>query len=517
MPPIIGLDFGNFNTYACFISDFDTGTRIGGVVRDLLPPRLPDGIPSIYFYSKRVGPLLGENAAKSRAVPLENRLRYLKRHLGETTTLDDREISYDDAITQVIQHCVRVANSQLEKGWLETTNLLSLAYPATYTFAQRQRLVELAERATLEDGRKLSVFGTIAEPAAAALDYLSEYAKEDQETTVLTYDLGGGTFDLALVTVYPKGKTNAAGNTYYYDVISTRGLPRVGGSEFDGVLYRLLRSKLAPGTWESMSENERWALWNLVEPTKVELSAADEAFPQLLIDGDYLDVSVTRTEFEAASKELLMQTVLATKEILQDHANQKPKVILLTGGASQMPMVQEALKRELPEYRDKIVYFRPSRAIAFGAARYGTSESNEDPAAAGAGIIQQRVMYDLGVRYFASVDDQVGHILPYIKAGTEIPLYGKFYRSRTLYEKQSYSRFRVYEANKEHPDNMKPDQDWKEIMSVEVSYGSPVPVGTTSESRLNVDKRGIISIEARRTDVPDAPLVESHVQLRNLS
>lgn len=517
MPPIIGLDFGNFNTYACFISDFDTGTRIGGVVRDLLPPRLPDGIPSIYFYSKRVGPLLGENAAKSRAVPLENRLRYLKRHLGETTTLDDREISYDDAITQVIQHCVRVANSQLEKGWLETTNLLSLAYPATYTFAQRQRLVELAERATLEDGRKLSVFGTIAEPAAAALDYLSEYAKEDQETTVLTYDLGGGTFDLALVTVYPKGKTNAAGHTYYYDIISTRGLPSVGGSEFDGVLYRLLRSKLAPGTWESMSENERWALWNLVEPTKVELSASDEAFPQLLIDGDYLDVSVTRTEFEAASKELLMQTVLATKEILQDHANQKPKVILLTGGASQMPMVQETLKRELPEYRDKIVYFRPSRAIAYGAARYGTSESNEDPAAAGTGIIQQRVMYDLGVRFLHDSDDKKVFVGKYIQAGAEIPLEGEFHGARTAYENLCTTCFCVVEAKKAHPDAEKPDEDWQEIMSVTVDFGEHVPKGTTSEFRLDVDKRGIISIEARRTDIPDAPLVKNHIQLKNLS
>lgn len=518
MLPIIGLDFGNFNTYACFISDFDAGTRIGGTVRDLLPPRLPDGIPSVYFYSKRVGePLLGENAVKSRAVPLQNRLRYLKRHLGETITLDDRDISYDDAITQVIQHCVRAANSQLQKGWQETTNLVSLSYPATYTFAQRQRLVELAERATLEDGRKLKIFGTIAEPAAAALDYLSEYAKVDQETTVLTYDLGGGTFDLALVTVYPKGRTNAAGNTYYYDVISTRGLPKVGGSEFDGVLYRLLKAKLTPGPWDSMSESEHWALWNLVEPTKVELSASEEAFPQLLIDGDYLDVSVTRAEFETASRDLLMQTVRATKEILQDHPNQKPARILLTGGASQMPMVQAALKRELPEYRDKIVYFRPSRAIAYGAARYGTSESNEDPTATGTGIIQQRVMYDLGVRFVREPDNKEHYIETYICAGSEIPLKGKFHGAKTAHEAQKRSVFHVVEAKTVHPDVDKPNLDWQEIMSVSIDYGEAVPKGTTSEFRLDVDKRGIISIEARRTDVLDAPLVKNHVQLKNLS
>ena len=109
MQPIIGLDFGNFNTFPCFIADFDIGTRMGGQVRDLVPANAEtrDGIPSVYFYSKRVGyVLIGESAVRRRAVPEQNRLRYLKRHLGETITLDDRIIAYDDAITQVIQYAV---------------------------------------------------------------------------------------------------------------------------------------------------------------------------------------------------------------------------------------------------------------------------------------------------------------------------------------------------------------------------------------------------------------------------
>ena len=149
MQPIIGLDFGNFNSFTCFISDFNIGTRMGGTVHDLLPARLVDGIPSVYFYSSRVGEvLIGENAVRPRALPAKNRLRYLRRHLGETTQLDGKTISYDEAITAVIQHCIRSANKQLHDGWLMTTNLVSLSYPATYSFAQRQRLIELAEKAT---------------------------------------------------------------------------------------------------------------------------------------------------------------------------------------------------------------------------------------------------------------------------------------------------------------------------------------------------------------------------------
>ena len=140
----------------------------------------------------------------------------------------------------MIQHCIRRANKQLEARFLITTNLVSLSYPATYTCAQRQRLIELAEEATLEDGTKVEVFGTIAEPAAAALDYLAEFAKTDKDTTILTYDLGGGTFDLALVAAYPKGRKRQTGETYYYDIINARGISKLGGVEFDDVMYKLL-------------------------------------------------------------------------------------------------------------------------------------------------------------------------------------------------------------------------------------------------------------------------------------
>lgn len=510
MQPIIGLDFGNFNTYTCFISGFDPGTRMGGTVRDLLPPRLPDGIPSVYFYSKRVGEtLVCEQAVRGRAVPVQNRLRYLKRHLGETTTLDGKTISYDDAVTQVVQHCIRTANKLLESGWQVTTNLVSLAYPATYTFAQRQRLIELVEKATLEDGTRVKVFGTIAEPAAAALDYLAEYAKSDRDTTVLTYDLGGGTFDLGLVSVYPQGKKNAAGGTYYYDVISTRGLPKLGGTEFDDVMFKLLAAQIDV----PLNPHTTAQLRNLAETTKVDLSTSTQENPYLMVGEDYVEMEITRAEFEQESRPLLMKTVNETRSIIQDHPNQKPEVILLTGGASQMPMVQQALEQALPAYKGKIVYFRPSRAIAYGAARFGTAEKNEDPMS----TVQQRVMYDIGVRYFNNTRDKKGHVSVLIKAGTEIPFMGTFHRSWTLFEKQESSRFRVYEANTLDPDRENVERDWREIMEITIEHGQPVPVGTPSETRLNVDKVGVITIEARSLISPDRPVMKNQIQLKNLS
>ncbi len=370
MLPIIGLDFGDHNSFACFISDFGIGTRMGGTVYDLLRTRLGEGIPSVFFYSKRVGEtLLCENAVKPRAFPLHNRLSCLRRHLGEIVQLDDRTIYYDQAITDVIQHCIRSANKKLQDGWQMTTNLVSLSYPASYTFAQKQRLIELAEKATLEDGTRVKVYGTIAEPAAAALDYLAEFAKSNKDTTVLTYDLGSRDFELGLVSVYPKGRKNRDGYLYFYDTIDSRGIPGLGGADFDEVMFQLLYNKVRVPF--PLNSNNMILLRDIAENTKVELSESTEEMPMLYVGDDFIDIPVSRREFEEASKGLLQKTIDATKRILDEHPNQKPEIILLTGGASQMPMVKRELEEALPQYKDKTIIFSSNSAIAYGAARYG--------------------------------------------------------------------------------------------------------------------------------------------------
>ena len=512
--PVIGLDFGNYNSFICYISDFDEGTKMGGIIHDLLPQELNDGIPSVFFYSKKIGILCGEDAVRNRAKPVENRVRYLKRHLGEIMTLDggDTTISYDEAITEVIQHCVRKANEQLKSGYQVTTNLISLSYPVTYSFAQRQRLIELAEKATLADGTRVKVYGTIAEPAAAALDYLAEFSKSTKETTVLVYDLGGGTFDLALVSAYPAGKRNSSGDLYYYDVIDNGGLAKVGGAEFDEIMFNLLAKKFNVPLKPAYKNTLR----TLAETVKIDLSSDEYAEPELLDNnGEYLTAEITRSEFEAASKDLLMKTIKATKEILDDHPNQQPEFILLTGGASQMPMVQRELEAQLPNFKGKIKYFRPSRAIAYGAARFGTSEANTDPVRK-TSIVQPRTTYDLEIK-FCKCDSDEEFIATFIKAGTPIPYTEDYDLSVTGLKKQRYTTFRVYEAIKAYPDENKVSEDYREIMSVVLDHESEVLKGTKCESRLTIDESGVLTIEARAVDKPGKPSIKKSIMLKNLS
>ncbi|MBQ8448366.1 MAG: Hsp70 family protein, partial [Clostridia bacterium] len=421
---VIGLDFGNYNSFPCFIDDFDPDTKIGGDVHKLIPHTEEYGIPSVYFYSKRRGELYGYDAMSSQATPYANRLRYLKRKLGTNEVVDGKTVYIDEAITEIIQYCVRIANKQLLADFRKTTNLISLSYPATYTFAQRQRLIELAEKATLEDGTKVKVYGTISEPAAAALDYLAMHGKTDKETTVLTYDLGGGTFDLALVAAYPKGRVNANGDKYYYDIINHRGLGDVGGVDFDKIMFELLKSKVDDELMgEELTKRE---LGNLrdreSEKTKIDLSTHDITYPEIIHEDEALEIEVTREEFEEKTKALLMRTINLTKEIIADYPNNKPEYIVITGGSSEMPMVEEGLKKYLPEYAEKIIKYRPTMAISCGAARFGTAEKqpvdgSDTTTKQKSTIVQQRIMYDVGVRY-KDVDKNVLYIENFVSAGT---------------------------------------------------------------------------------------------------
>ncbi len=524
MKPVIGVDFGNKNAFFCYISDFDPENapeqkRLGGMPHDLLPASRPQGIPTVFFYSdheryRRMSPALpwyGEEAVRSVAVPFSNRVGLFKRHLDETFVCDGRTFSYNEAVTHMMEYCVRRANREMKTRFLIDTELIALAYPAGYSCAQRERLIELAERATLEDGRRVKVIGTIAEPAAAALDYLADFAKSSEETTVLTYDLGGGTFDLGLVAAYPDGRTHASGEKYYYDILATGAIPNLGGAEFDTVLYDLFASKVNGRLSEAASEKLRGE----IEARKIELSTTPSVFAEVYDEQaqEYLTLEATREEFEEKAEPLVRRTVEETKKMLERHKAQKPELILLTGGASQMPLVKRMLKEALKGYGVRIEDFRPSHAIAYGAARFGCKEENQDPERSPS--VVRRTSYDLGVRFYRSKEDSVGYVDTYIPAGTPIPFEGEYVKSHTL-GKQRYSGFAVFEAKHQNCDPNNIAGDYTEIMKVTLDHGEICEAGTPSESRLRIDKLGRLQIEARDPGKTKAPTVSRQLTLTNL-
>lgn len=480
---VIGCDFGNYYFQAMVIQNIDARTLRGGVQLNLCDPTSPDpnGTPSAFFYSSKRNnghPVCGY--AATRQSPRSNIVRYLKRNMTGSITLDDRTFTYAEMITQTIQHCIREANRQLRAQLQTTSNEIRLAYPASFDARQRKYLISLVEKATLEDGRPIKVVGTITEPAAAALDYLAEHPSAKPETCVMAYDLGAGTFDLSVVEAFPGGRKDAEGSTYYYDVRWTDALSNLGGLEFDKVIRDIMIRKLG----YTPKGNQADLLMQVAEWTKRELTVQDIAYPPFFD----ADIEITIEEFNYAARPLVMKTIELVKMALASKEIPSPDLILLTGGASQMRIVRELMEREIPQYRGRIVSHRPSQAIACGAARYAIVEKNNDIT-----HLQQRTTLDLGIMFW-DPDKEEYFINTMIKQGTPIPCESELITCSTA-ENQRYVEMGVYEARKACPDIRKPDIDYENVMPHEYDFGSVVSSGTEVHAKMMIDSKNVLSLK----------------------
>ena len=233
------------------------------------------------------------------------------------------------------------------------------------------------------DGHPLRVLGRLPEPAAVAIDYLhymQHIAPEDirlkeEQFTVLVYDLGHGTFDTAVVTAQSKGSP--------YQLHAKNGLPEVGGKDFDRLLYEeFCRQLLEQYEYAPKNERDRQKILQAAIQAKFELTDGETSVQQILVKGEYLEVEVTQARFEELSQHLMFQTLELVQNVLEESEANGITVqgIVLSGGASKMPMVKRSLEA-LVEGAMPVVLYRPSEAVSYGAARfaYGIQPEEEQP------------------------------------------------------------------------------------------------------------------------------------------
>lgn len=500
---IIGLDLGNVNILTSVIEGMDEITRKGGVPFSMTPKNRTEGIPASFFYSEKLGIRVGNEAILQSSRPFKNRHNLLKRRLFDAPfTCDGREFTNREALRLVVQDAIRLTVREMDRDFHTTSNLVSLAYPAEFLGPQRKLLKEIVEQTTLEDGTKIQVVGTITEPAAAALDYLSSHAHG--EKTVLVYDLGGGTFDAALVKAYPDGKAYADGKTYYYDCLSANGIA-VGGADFDNVILEMILEEINKQGTMSLNQAQEDMLHFVAESSKMELSVQSETSPILLAAGIWANITITREAFEQRAKNLLQRTIDLTKRMVNDERHPDPDMILLTGGASQMPMVKEALEQALPQYKGRIHTHNPHLAVSYGAARFGTEEKDIDTE-----VMIQRTLYDYGIA--CTRDDGTNHVSVMLPEGTPIPYNGEYQNYCTLTDTDHLS-IRIMEARKTNP-NLEGYADFREILSGEFHFGRNVKKGTRIEARMFVDQNNVLHVFARDPAQPNRRPKEFPVTLK---
>ncbi|RDW19241.1 molecular chaperone DnaK [Oceanobacillus arenosus] len=349
MGKIIGIDLGTTNSCVSVIE--------GGEAVVIPTPEGSRTTPSVVAF-KNGERQVGE-VAKRQAITNPNTIQSIKRHMGTDykVKIEDKEYTPQEVSAIILQHIKSYAEDYIG----EKVDKAVITVPAYFNDAERQATKDAGKIAGLEVER------IINEPTAAALAYGID--KADQDQTILVYDLGGGTFDVSILDI----------GDGTFEVVATAGDNRLGGDDFDQVIidYMVQEFKKENGIDLSKDKMATQRLKDAAEKAKKDLSGVSQTQISLpfITAGEagplHLELTLTRARFEELSGELVERTMIPTRKALSDAGLSKSEInkVLLVGGSTRIPAVQEAIKRELGQEPSKGV--NPDEVVALGAAIQG--------------------------------------------------------------------------------------------------------------------------------------------------
>ena len=351
MGKIIGIDLGTTNSCVAVME--------GGE-----PVVIPNAegnrtTPSVVAFSKNGERLVGQIAKRQAVTNPDNTVISIKRKMGtsEKVKIEGDEFSPQEISAMILQKLKQDAENYL--GQKVTQAVITV--PAYFTDSQRQATKDAGKIAGLE------VLRIINEPTAAALAFGMD--KEDQDQKIMIYDLGGGTFDVSILDI----------GDGVFEVLATSGNNHLGGDDFDQRIIDYLVSEFKKSNGIDL-KTDKMAMQRLkeaAEKAKIELSGMQQTninLPFITADSTgpkHLDVNLTRAKFEELISDLLEETKKPVMQAVKDagvSANDLHKV-LLVGGSTRVPAVQEIVKKITGKEPDKGI--NPDECVAIGAAIQG--------------------------------------------------------------------------------------------------------------------------------------------------
>ena len=351
MSKIIGIDLGTTNS-AVAVMEGGEPTIIANVEGNRTTP-------SVVAFTKNGERLVGETAKRQAITNAGRTITSIKREMGTDykVKIDDKEYSPEEISAMILQKI----KSDVESYLGETVSEAVITVPAYFTDSQRQATKDAGKIAGLDVKR------IINEPTAAALAYGMD--KDTEQHKIMVFDLGGGTFDVSILEI----------GDGVFEVLATRGNNRLGGDDFDEVLmnYMISEFKKENGIDLSKDVTAMQRLKDAAEKAKKELSTTMTTNVNLpfitAVDGApvHLNMDIKRAKFEELSSDLVDKTLVPVREALNDAGLTASEIdkVLLVGGSTRIPAVQEAVKKLIGKEPQKDI--NPDECVAIGAAIQG--------------------------------------------------------------------------------------------------------------------------------------------------
>ena len=346
MGKIIGIDLGTTNSCVAVIE--------GGNPAVIANSEGARTTPSVVAFQKNGERIVGQVAKRQAVTNADRTIMSIKRHMGEnySVKIDDKSYTPPEISAMILTKLKQDAESYLG----ETVSQAVITVPAYFSDSQRQATKDAGKIAGLE------VLRIINEPTAAAL----AYGMNDTDQKVMIYDLGGGTFDVSILEI----------GDGVFEVLSTNGDTHLGGDDFDERIIKYLVDEFKKETGVDLT-TDKMAMQRLkeaAEKSKIELSGMTTSnvnLPFITADATgpkHLDITLTKAKFDDLTADLVQKTITCIRNAMNDAGLSKGDIdkVLLVGGSSRIPAVQEAVKNEMGQEPHKGI--NPDECVAIGAA-----------------------------------------------------------------------------------------------------------------------------------------------------